>query len=54
MRANAEHYSFDVMGLLTRHNTRWNLSEYKENQIVYAQGDPAELGPLRPYRPSQG
>ena len=30
------------MGLLTLHNTRWNLSKYKENQIVYAQGDPAD------------
>ncbi len=34
--------SFDVMGLLTQHNTRWTLSSYKENQIVYAQGDPAD------------
>jgi CRP/FNR family cyclic AMP-dependent transcriptional regulator len=37
-----KHGSFDVMGLLTRHNTRWTLSEYQENQIVYAQGDPAD------------
>jgi CRP/FNR family cyclic AMP-dependent transcriptional regulator len=37
-----KHGSFDVMGLLPRHNTRWTLSEYQENQIVYAQGDPAD------------
>ena len=37
-----KHGSFDVMGLLLRHNTRWTLSEYQENQIVYAQGDPAD------------
>jgi CRP/FNR family transcriptional regulator, cyclic AMP receptor protein len=30
------------MGLLTQHNTRWTLSNYRENQIVYAQGDPAD------------
>jgi CRP/FNR family transcriptional regulator, cyclic AMP receptor protein len=42
MAANAEHHSFNVMGLLTQHNTRWNLSKYKANQIVYAQGDPAD------------
>ena len=34
--------SFDVMGLLTQHNTRWTLSKYQENQIVYSQGDPAD------------
>jgi CRP/FNR family transcriptional regulator, cyclic AMP receptor protein len=34
--------SLDVMGLLTQHNTRWTLSSYKENQIVYTQGDPAD------------
>jgi CRP/FNR family transcriptional regulator, cyclic AMP receptor protein len=33
---------FDVMGLLTQHNTRWTLSKYQENQIVYTQGDPAD------------
>jgi CRP/FNR family transcriptional regulator, cyclic AMP receptor protein len=42
MQANAERHSFDVMGLLTQHNTRWTLSKYKENQILYAQGDPAD------------
>jgi CRP/FNR family transcriptional regulator, cyclic AMP receptor protein len=35
-------HSFDVMGLLTQHNTRWTLSHYKENQIIYAQGDTAD------------
>jgi CRP/FNR family cyclic AMP-dependent transcriptional regulator len=42
MQADAKHSSFDVMGLLTQHNTRWTLSKYKENEIVYAQGDPAD------------
>jgi CRP/FNR family cyclic AMP-dependent transcriptional regulator len=28
--------------LLIQHNTRWILSKYQENQIVYAQGDPAD------------
>jgi CRP/FNR family transcriptional regulator, cyclic AMP receptor protein len=42
MRGNAKHLSFDVMGLLTQHNTRWTLSKYQEKQIVYAQGDPAD------------
>ena len=35
------------MGLLTRRNRRWRVSKYKENQIVYSQGDPAEFGLLR-------
>ena len=34
--------SFAVMDLLTKHNTRWTLSKYHENQIVYSQGDPAD------------
>ena len=42
MQKDAEHRSFDVMGLLIQHNKRWSLSKYKENQIVYAQGDPAD------------
>src|ERR1700689_5258941 len=42
MQTPPKHLSFDVMGLLTQHNTRWTLSNYKENQIVYAQGDPAD------------
>jgi CRP/FNR family transcriptional regulator, cyclic AMP receptor protein len=36
------HPSFDVIGLLTQHNTRWNASKYPENKVVYAQGDPAD------------
>ena len=42
MQPDAKHPSFDVMGLLTQHNTRWALSKYEENQIVYSQGDPAD------------
>ena len=42
MKVGMKQPSFDVMGLLTQHNTRWTLSKYKENQIVYAQGDPAD------------
>jgi CRP/FNR family transcriptional regulator, cyclic AMP receptor protein len=42
MQANTNHRSFDVMGLLTQHNTRWTLSKYEENQTVYSQGDPAD------------
>jgi len=38
----ANHPSFDVMGLLTQHNTRWAVSKYNENQIVYAQGVSAD------------
>jgi CRP/FNR family cyclic AMP-dependent transcriptional regulator len=34
--------SFDVMSLLTRHDTRCTVSTYKENEIVYSQGDPAD------------
>jgi CRP/FNR family transcriptional regulator, cyclic AMP receptor protein len=40
--SDAKRSSFDVMGLLTRHNTRWNLSKYTENEIVYEQGEPAD------------
>jgi CRP/FNR family cyclic AMP-dependent transcriptional regulator len=42
MQRDAKHPSFDVMGLLTQHNTRWTVSKYKQNQILYAQGDPAD------------
>jgi CRP-like cAMP-binding protein len=42
MQANAGHHSFNVMGLLTQHNTRWMLSKYKENQIIFSQDDPAD------------
>jgi CRP/FNR family cyclic AMP-dependent transcriptional regulator len=42
MQRDTRQSPFDVMGLLTQHNTRWTLSKYNENQIVYAQGDPAD------------
>jgi CRP-like cAMP-binding protein len=42
MQRDAKQPSFDVMGLLTQHNTRWKPSKYKENQLLYAQGDPAD------------
>jgi CRP/FNR family cyclic AMP-dependent transcriptional regulator len=42
MQRDEKHPSFDVMGLLTQYNTRWTLSRYNENQIVYSQGDPAD------------
>ena len=34
--------AFDVMRFLALHNTRGALSKYKENQILYSQGDPAD------------
>jgi hypothetical protein len=42
MQAGTTHPSFDVMGLLTRQDTRCTVSTYEENQIVYSQGDPAD------------
>jgi CRP-like cAMP-binding protein len=42
MQAGAKHSSFDVMGLLTRPDARSTVSTYEENQVVYAQGDPAD------------
>jgi CRP/FNR family transcriptional regulator, cyclic AMP receptor protein len=42
LQERAGRTSFDVMGLLSQHTKRWGLSKYKENQIVYAQGDPAD------------
>jgi CRP-like cAMP-binding protein len=42
MQQDPKHPSFNVMGLLSQHNTRWTLSQYQENQIVYAQGGPAD------------
>jgi CRP-like cAMP-binding protein len=42
MQGGAQQASFDVMGLLTQHNTRWHLSKYRENQVVYSQGDPTD------------
>jgi len=41
MQRDAKQPSFDVMGLLTQHNTRWTSSKYEEKQTLYAQGDPA-------------
>jgi CRP/FNR family transcriptional regulator, cyclic AMP receptor protein len=40
MQAGAKHSSFDVMGLLTRQGC--TVSQYRENQVVYSQGDPAD------------
>src|ERR1700733_14032392 len=42
MQKDPKSHSFDVMGLLAQHNKRWSLSSYQENQILYAQGDPAD------------
>ena len=42
MQADTKHPSFDVMGLLTRQDTRCTVSTYEENQIVFSQGDPAD------------
>jgi CRP/FNR family cyclic AMP-dependent transcriptional regulator len=42
MQGDEKYPSFDVMDLLTSHNTRWTASKYQENQIVYSQGDPAD------------
>jgi CRP/FNR family transcriptional regulator, cyclic AMP receptor protein len=42
MQKHKKHPSFDVMGLLTQYKTRWTVSQYKENQIVCVQGDPAD------------
>jgi hypothetical protein len=52
MQRDKKRRSFDVMGLFTQHNTRWNLSKYQENKIVYSQGDPAD-SVLRPHRQGQ-
>jgi CRP/FNR family transcriptional regulator, cyclic AMP receptor protein len=42
MQRDRKRHSFDVIGLLTRHNTRWTMAKYQENKIVYSQGDPAD------------
>ena len=42
MQKNKKYPAFDLMGLLTQHKTRWTVSQYKENQMVCAQGDPAD------------
>jgi CRP/FNR family cyclic AMP-dependent transcriptional regulator len=40
MQGVVKHPSFDVMGFLTQQNVR--SVNYRENQIVYSQGDPAD------------
>jgi len=42
MQSDKKRPSVDVMRLLTQHSTRWTVSKYKENQILYAQGDQAD------------
>jgi len=42
MQADAKHPFFDMMGLLAQHKTRWTVAHFKDNQIVYTQGDPAD------------
>ena len=42
MQEDPKHPSFDLMGFLTQHKTRWTLTKYKENQIVYPQGGLAD------------
>jgi len=42
MQAEKKHTSFEVMGFLTQNNTRFIVSNYPENQIVYSQGEPAD------------
>jgi CRP-like cAMP-binding protein len=39
---NTKHASFDVMDSLTQHKKRLTVSKYKEDQALYAQGDPAD------------
>ena len=42
MRTNRKQPPFQVMRVLTGHGTRWSLSKYEENQVVYSQGNPAD------------
>ena len=42
MQTSAKERPFDLLGFLTQHHTRWTLSKYRERQIVYSQGDPAD------------
>ena len=42
MQSDKKRPSFDVRRLLTQHSARWTVSKYKENQILYAQGDQAD------------
>jgi CRP-like cAMP-binding protein len=39
---DVKHPSFDVMKFLTRQTTGWTRSNYRANQIVYSQGNPAD------------
>jgi len=41
MQTAAKHPSFDVMGLFRQEPKGWSVSTYPKDQIVYAQGDPA-------------
>jgi len=47
MRPDAKH-SFDVMGFLTQRATGWTSSNYRVNQAVYSQGEPADSVFLHP------
>jgi CRP-like cAMP-binding protein len=42
VQKDAKRPSLDVMGLLTQHDKRLTVSKYKEGQIIYAQGNPAD------------
>lgn len=42
MQPRAKHPSFDVMKFLTKQTKGWTASNYRANQIVYSQGDPAD------------
>jgi CRP/FNR family cyclic AMP-dependent transcriptional regulator len=42
MQTSAKQRPFDLLGFLTQRHTRWTLSKYRERQIVYSQGDPAD------------
>jgi CRP/FNR family transcriptional regulator, cyclic AMP receptor protein len=42
MQADIKQPSIDLIGLLIQNNTAWTSTTYKENQVVYAQGDPAD------------
>jgi CRP/FNR family cyclic AMP-dependent transcriptional regulator len=42
MRGDAKDHSFDVMDLLSQQKSRWTVSKYQENKVVYSQGDPAD------------
>src|ERR1700691_4629233 len=42
MQQDVKHRAFSVIDFLTQQNIRWAASNYRENQIVYAQGDEAD------------